>query len=280
MTSDVVGQGTAADPWVLKTPPGTSDYSMHKDEASDPPAPGVHGGHDHAVLPVALPPGPSRDAARAWRLDGAGLGRRAEDGQGRHRRSMGSIREQPDRRLVRPEEGAPRAVRYVHPSADGGTRSSGAGAQPTQQPDARHLRAVVLEAGLFDLARDDAGSWWSSGRPQDVEVALTGVPQRIGDRLKLARAEPAFLVGSSGEFQGPPTHSELGLQPGRYFFGRRFWEAQQLRSSVAKRLQRVDFMVAGLIPDAVLVPDKQWAQNAVVPQRPPRRTPCRRHRLL
>jgi hypothetical protein len=37
MTSDVVGQGTAADPWVLKTPPGTSDYSMCRDEASDPP---------------------------------------------------------------------------------------------------------------------------------------------------------------------------------------------------------------------------------------------------
>ena len=32
-----VGQGTAADPWVLKTPPGTSGYSMYKDEESDPP---------------------------------------------------------------------------------------------------------------------------------------------------------------------------------------------------------------------------------------------------
>jgi hypothetical protein len=37
MTGDVVGQGTAADPWVLVTPPGTSDYSMYQDEASDPP---------------------------------------------------------------------------------------------------------------------------------------------------------------------------------------------------------------------------------------------------
>ncbi len=37
MTNDVVGQGTAAEPWLLKTPPGTSDYSMFKDEASDPP---------------------------------------------------------------------------------------------------------------------------------------------------------------------------------------------------------------------------------------------------
>jgi len=36
MTNDVVGQGTAADPWVLKTPPGTAEYLMYKDEVSDP----------------------------------------------------------------------------------------------------------------------------------------------------------------------------------------------------------------------------------------------------
>ena len=29
--------GTKEDPWVLKTPPGTSDYTMYKDEANDPP---------------------------------------------------------------------------------------------------------------------------------------------------------------------------------------------------------------------------------------------------
>ena len=29
--------GTKDDPWVLKTPPGTSDYTMYKDEANDPP---------------------------------------------------------------------------------------------------------------------------------------------------------------------------------------------------------------------------------------------------
>jgi len=30
--------GTADDPWVLKTPPGTSEYKMYRDESSDPPA--------------------------------------------------------------------------------------------------------------------------------------------------------------------------------------------------------------------------------------------------
>jgi hypothetical protein len=34
----VKGKGTAADPWVLKTPPGTSEYKMYRDESADPPA--------------------------------------------------------------------------------------------------------------------------------------------------------------------------------------------------------------------------------------------------
>jgi hypothetical protein len=31
------GSGTKDDPWVLKTPPGTSEYTMYRDGASDPP---------------------------------------------------------------------------------------------------------------------------------------------------------------------------------------------------------------------------------------------------
>src|SRR5690348_17470990 len=34
----MAGSGTKADPWVLKTPPGTSEYSMYLDDANDPPA--------------------------------------------------------------------------------------------------------------------------------------------------------------------------------------------------------------------------------------------------
>ena len=30
--------GTKDDPWMLTTPPGTSEYSMYKDEDADPPA--------------------------------------------------------------------------------------------------------------------------------------------------------------------------------------------------------------------------------------------------
>jgi hypothetical protein len=32
------GKGTADDPWVLKTPPGTSEYKMYRDQRANPPA--------------------------------------------------------------------------------------------------------------------------------------------------------------------------------------------------------------------------------------------------
>ena len=38
MTSNAQGSGTREDPWILKTPPGTSEYRMYRDEAADPPA--------------------------------------------------------------------------------------------------------------------------------------------------------------------------------------------------------------------------------------------------
>ena len=34
----MAGKGTKADPWRLKTPSGTSDYTMYRDPDSDPPA--------------------------------------------------------------------------------------------------------------------------------------------------------------------------------------------------------------------------------------------------
>src|SRR3984893_8312217 len=33
-----IGTGTRAEPWVLKTPPGTSEFQMFRDESLDPPA--------------------------------------------------------------------------------------------------------------------------------------------------------------------------------------------------------------------------------------------------
>src|ERR1043165_9768535 len=35
--ANVKGKGTKEDPWQLLTPPGTSEYTTHKDESKDPP---------------------------------------------------------------------------------------------------------------------------------------------------------------------------------------------------------------------------------------------------
>lgn len=35
--TDVQGSGTREDPWRLRTPPGTSEYTLHRDETADPP---------------------------------------------------------------------------------------------------------------------------------------------------------------------------------------------------------------------------------------------------
>lgn len=37
MTDGQMGTGTKEDPWRLKTPPGTSEYEMYRDETADPP---------------------------------------------------------------------------------------------------------------------------------------------------------------------------------------------------------------------------------------------------
>ena len=33
-----IGVGTSEEPWRLRTPPGSSEYTMYRDEAADPPA--------------------------------------------------------------------------------------------------------------------------------------------------------------------------------------------------------------------------------------------------
>ena len=37
MSNAEQGTGTREDPWVLQTPPGTSEYQMYRDESADPP---------------------------------------------------------------------------------------------------------------------------------------------------------------------------------------------------------------------------------------------------
>ncbi len=37
MSASVAGSGTKEDPWQLSTPPGTSQYTIHRDDDADPP---------------------------------------------------------------------------------------------------------------------------------------------------------------------------------------------------------------------------------------------------
>ncbi len=38
MPASFEGSGTAADPWILNTPPGNSEFQAYRDEGADPPA--------------------------------------------------------------------------------------------------------------------------------------------------------------------------------------------------------------------------------------------------
>jgi hypothetical protein len=38
MDVEVSGTGSKGDPWLLRTPPGTSEYQVYREEAADPPA--------------------------------------------------------------------------------------------------------------------------------------------------------------------------------------------------------------------------------------------------
>ena len=91
MSKKVTGTGTADDPWVLQTPPGTSEFQMHRDDTADPAGARVPGRHDEAALPGPLPRRRAQDVEAARRLDGARQRRREQAGQGGHARGVGSV---------------------------------------------------------------------------------------------------------------------------------------------------------------------------------------------
>ena len=70
-----VGQGTAEDPWVLSTPPGTSEYTMYKDDSSDLPRLVCTVGKTTLYYELRCLDDLAGDAARARRLGRAGVGR-------------------------------------------------------------------------------------------------------------------------------------------------------------------------------------------------------------
>jgi hypothetical protein len=116
-------KGTNDDPWVLKTPPGSSEYQMWRDEEADPPTLVCQVGKTqlgyqlrciedlHAML----------TKAGDWvPLGAADEQKPAAEG---HRGGLGALARQPGGRVVRDQEGAPGAVRYVRAAAARGARA-------------------------------------------------------------------------------------------------------------------------------------------------------------
>ena len=64
------GSGTKEDPWVLKTPPGTSEYQMWRDESARSAGDRLPGRVDAAQVPPQRDRRPARDAQGPRRLDG------------------------------------------------------------------------------------------------------------------------------------------------------------------------------------------------------------------
>ena len=132
-------RGTKDDPWILKTPPGTSEYSMYRDEASDPPTIVCQVGGTRLLYDAR-----AIDELHAWlkqqgdwvALGGADEQKPAPDGSVE---AWGALGFEPARRLVRREEGPARSVRRVHAATPRGARQGRADPRREEQPNAGDL---------------------------------------------------------------------------------------------------------------------------------------------
>ena len=151
-----MAEGTKEDPWELTTAPGTSAYSMWKDEAADPPTLVCQVGSTQLKYQLR-----AIDDLHAWLVEqgdwvdvgAADEQKPAADGTVE---ALGPRRGQPGRRLVRPAQGLPRPVRHVPAAAARGARQGRADPREAQQQGPRaaltgrrgaHRRALVASPG-------------------------------------------------------------------------------------------------------------------------------------
>ena len=109
-----MAKGTKEDPWALKTPPGTSGYTMYKEKQAEPPALVCQVGSTTLRYQVR-----AIEDLHAWLVEQGDWV--AQAGRGRHGRGLGTVPRQPGWRLVRVAEGLPRPLWDV-PPAIGGAR--------------------------------------------------------------------------------------------------------------------------------------------------------------
>ncbi len=127
MTSQ--GSGTKDDPWVLETPPGTSEYTMYRDEAADPPVLVCQVGSTKLTYQLRC----IEDLHAMLKAHGDWMDLGAADEQKEPApgtvEAWGRARRQPGGRLLRAAQGLPRALRHVRPAAPRGARPGRADAR-------------------------------------------------------------------------------------------------------------------------------------------------------
>lgn len=162
------GAGTPDDPWVLKTPPGTSSYTLHRDDGSDPPALVCTVGS--TVLRYDARCIDDVHAMLAAHGEWMELGSTDENKQAKEGtvEAWGPVGGQRRRWLVRAAQGLPRPLRHVHPAAARGTRPRRTRTQPAQQPGQSPIRGTATASrhrGAFRPAEELDRSLKARGRP-------------------------------------------------------------------------------------------------------------------
>src|SRR5712691_8413525 len=94
-SSDAKGKGTKADPWLLKTPPGTSEFRAYRDETLTPPAPVVWVGKTELRYDLRAINN-LHSALEARRLDAPRQRGRTEAGGRGNGRRLGAVAEESD----------------------------------------------------------------------------------------------------------------------------------------------------------------------------------------
>ena len=93
--------GTKDDPWALKTPPGTSEYTMYRDDEADPALIVCQVGSTKLMYQARAIEDLSGVAARAGRLGVARFGRRGQGPGAGDGRGVRALALEPSGRLVR-----------------------------------------------------------------------------------------------------------------------------------------------------------------------------------
>ncbi len=150
--------GTKEDPWELKTAPGTSGYTMYRDEQADPPALVCQVGS--TMLKYRLQAIEDLHAWLSAQGDWVPLGAADEKKPAAEGtvEAWGQVRGQPGRRLVRPAQWVPRPVRHVPAAAARGTRPGRGDPRSAQQPDAGDLGFAPGDVSQLDQVQHQAGA--------------------------------------------------------------------------------------------------------------------------